>query len=132
MWKHTCKMHKCGTFAKNLQHITCNKYNLSKLKTVVCLSNVHWYIIEVEEFSLLLCIYLEINTNYVSPWRGPIYPWRGPEFPLVGTGTPPGGLVRSFPYMQLYLTLCLTLFEGLVDELLSINPSPQVNTGIIG
>ena len=84
------------------------------------------------KFRMLLCIYLEINTNYVSPWRGPIYPWRGPEFPLAGTVTPPGGLVRSFPYMQLYLTLCLTLFEGLVDELLSINPSPQVNTGIIG
>ena len=80
----------------------------------------------------MLCIYLEINTNYVYPCRGPIYPWRGPEFPLSGTGTPPGGLVRSFHYMQLYLTLCLILFEGLVDGLLSINPSPQVNTCIIG
>ena len=92
--------------------------------------NLHSKITHVS--SIVLCIYLEINTNYVSPWRGPIYPWQGLEFPLAETGTPPGGLVRSFPYMQLYLTLCLTLFEGLVDELLSINPSPQVNTGIIG
>ena len=26
----------------------------------------------------VLCIYLEINTNYVYPCRGPMYPWRGP------------------------------------------------------
>ena len=26
----------------------------------------------------VLCIYLEINTNYVHPCRGPICPWRGP------------------------------------------------------
>ena len=107
----------------------------------------------------MLCIYLEINTNYVYPCRGPIYPWRGPLFPLSGTGTPPGGLVLFFQYMQLYLiinspcrglvplledwccypNICslqlylhLILLEGLADGLLSINPSPQVTTFIIG
>ena len=71
----------------------------------------------------LLYIYLEINTNYVYPCRGPVpsvkdrnHLCRGPEFPLSGTGTPPEGLVMSFQYMQLYLTFCLILFEGLVDE----------------
>ena len=59
-------------------------------------------------------------------------PVSGPKVPLSGTGTPPGGLVRSFQYMQLYLILCLILFEGLADGLLSINPSPQVTTCIIG
>ena len=73
--------------------------------------------------SLMLCIYLEINTNYVYPCRGLVpsvkdrnHLCRGPEFPLSGTGIPPEGLVMSFQYMQLYLTLCLILFEGLVDE----------------
>ena len=60
-----------------------------------------------------------------TPWQGPIYPCRGPKVPLSGTGTPPGGLVLSFQYMQLYLI-------GLADGLLSVNPSPQVTTCIIG
>ena len=59
---------------------------------------------------------------------GPIYPWQGPKVPLSGTGTPPGGLVLSFQYMQLYLIG----FGGLADGLLSVNLSPQVNTCLIG
>ena len=37
---------------KSLQHTTWNKYNLSTLRSAICLSHVHQYIIEVEEFSL--------------------------------------------------------------------------------
>ena len=62
------------------------------------------------------------------PCQGPIYPWRGPKVPLLGTGTPPGGLVRPFYNMQ----LLLIKLEGLADGLLSVNPSPQVTTCIIG
>ena len=63
-----------------------------------------------------------------TPWWGPVHPCGGPKVPLSGTSTPPGGLVLSFQYMQLYLIG----FEGLADGLLSVNPSPQVNTCLIG
>ena len=76
----------------------------------------------------MLCIYLEINTNYMYPCWGLIYPCRGLKVPLSGTGTPSEGLVVFFQYMQLYLIG----FEGLADGLLSVNPSPQVNTCLIG
>ena len=76
----------------------------------------------------MLCIYLEINTNYMYPCRGLIYPWWGLKVPVSGTSTPPGGLVRSFHDMQLFLIK----LEGLVDGLLSVNPIPQVTTCIIG
>ena len=66
-------------------------------------------------------LYLITNT----PWQGPVHPCGGPQFPLAGTGTPPGGLVLSLQYLQLSLV-------GLADGLLSINPSPQVTTFIIG
>ena len=62
----------------------------------------------------MLCIYSEINTNY--------------KYPLSETGTPSEGLLMFFQYMQLYLIG----FEGLADGLLSVNPSPQVTTCIIG
>ena len=51
----------------------------------------------------MLCIYLEINTNYKYPLVGTGTPLWGLQFPLAGTGTPPGGLVLFFQYMQLYL-----------------------------
>ena len=38
-----------------------------------------------------------------TPWRGLVHPCGGPQFPSAGTGTPPGGLVLFFQYMQLYL-----------------------------
>ena len=59
----------------------------------------------------------------------------GTEIPMLGTETPvlrtctlSEGLVMFFQYMQLYLIR----FEGLADGLLSVNPSPQVTTCIIG
>ena len=59
----------------------------------------------------------------------------GTAIPMLGTCTLrrgpvtlSEGLVMFFQYMQLYLIR----FEGLADGLLSVNPSPQVTTCIIG
>ena len=52
----------------------------------------------------------------------------GTDIPMSGTRNPSEGLVRFFQYMQLYLIG----FEGLADGLLSVNPSPQVTTCLIG
>ena len=76
----------------------------------------------------MLCIYLEINTNYKYPLSETGTPLWGTKSPSARDRYPSEGLVMFFQYMQLYLIG----FEGLADGLLSVNPSPQVTTCIIG
>ena len=85
----------------------------------------------------MLCIYLEINTNYKYPLAGTGTPLSGTAIPLGGDRYPFWRTGVVIPIYAAFIQLCLhlILLEGLVglaDGLLSINPSPQVTTFIIG